>query len=103
MPLSQKERKEFESLQAMEQAEELDQVKVTDGSLSEEERADFEELKALDKETEDVSAAESVARGALQGASLGFSDEVEGTIAAGVRKLTGDNTPFSEAYKQICR
>jgi hypothetical protein len=100
MPLSQKERKEFESLQAMEQAEELDQVKVGQGTLSEEEKADFEQLKALDKETEDVSAAESVARGALQGVSLGLSDEVEGTIAAGVRKLTGDDTPFSEAYRQ---
>lgn len=96
--------------------------KLTDDELLEEERQanipDSQELslmsdedilaleKATDKEFErkealkGVSTASSFLTGVEQGATLGFSDEIEGTIKAGIRKIQGDETPYEDAYLQ---
>ncbi len=46
-----------------------------------------------------VSKIESGLRGAAQGATLGYSDELTGGAEAAYRKITGDTRPLSEIYE----
>ena len=41
-----------------------------------------------------------LARGALQGATLGFGDEITGGLVAGAAKLMGDERPFGDIYRE---
>ena len=62
-------------------------------------------LKQQDKPFEakgsNVSEAESTVRGAAQGASLGFADEISGGAEALWEKAKGDPTAFGELYKKF--
>jgi hypothetical protein len=69
--------------------------------LLELEEAEYQASKANRKtaETPKVSKLESGLRGAAQGATLGYSDEIVGGAEAAYRKLTGDTRPLSEIYE----
>ena len=47
------------------------------------------------------SKSEAIVRGASQGATLGFGDEIQAAIRAGASKLTGDQRPVSDIYTQL--
>ncbi len=42
----------------------------------------------------------NVARSALQGLTLGFGDEITGGLVAGIGKLTGDERPIGDIYRE---
>lgn len=59
-----------------------------------EKQAYNEEVEALKEHGGAVAAA----RGAAQGVTLGFGDEIEGAVKAGMAKMQGDERDFSDIY-----
>jgi len=97
MALSLEEEKELTELKASEETEKAP-VKALQSGLTPEEEAELAELKKMDQ-LEEISGAESAVRGSAQGISLGFSDEIEGVVKAGVASISGDDREFSEIYE----
>lgn len=48
----------------------------------------------------EVSQTESAVRGAVQGASMGYSDELTGALEAGYDKLTGSEASLGDLYRE---
>lgn len=85
-----------------EELRELEELETLDAQLSPEEAQELEQLEALDAQVpaEPISQTESGLRGAAQGVSFGFADEVSGAIEAAADIATGDKTisEFSSLY-----
>lgn len=60
--------------------------------------ADLQQKEEQYENLKDHGGAIAAARGAIQGVTLGFSDEIEGAIKAGVAKMEGDERDYSEIY-----
>lgn len=95
MPLTPEEKEELKQLRVMESEEELNQVQVGSESLSPEEQSELAGLRKLEEDSSKVSSLESVARGAGQGLSLGFADEISGGIESALT-----DKPYEQAVKE---
>jgi|GEM_PF-1716434 len=60
---------------------------------------DWDSAPDAEQDTESTSGLESGIRGAAQGASLGFADEITGGVEAGFDKLKGDERGLIDLYK----
>lgn len=108
MALTPEEEKELAALESelgSDEAQSISSTAASGGLTPEEARelAFLEESLAQEPDEEGpglMETAEHAARVGVQGATLGFSDEILGTAIAGVRKLQGDETPFSEIQQQ---
>lgn len=77
---------------------------ATSQPMSREEKLQFVKSKLAatqEPETAEITQKESFARGAAQGASLGFADELTGGAEALWEKANGDPRAFGEMYKQF--
>lgn len=88
MPLTPEEQKELEALEA--------EFAGESSGLSAEEEA---ELAALEKEFGEPGQAEAAVRGAAEGASLGFYDEIVGAVNAPIDVLTSRLAAWAEGVK----
>ena len=96
MPLTPEEELELRALES--QTEIIPEAPSISEGLSQDEEIELAALQQAEKQ--DISKLESFGRAAVEGASLGFSDEASGLLRAGVRKIQGDETDFNEAYEQ---
>lgn len=84
--------------------ESLPSIKIPDEPKESKNTDPFESLQSVnipdEPKAQSYSELESAGLGALQGATLGFGDEIEGGVRGGYNKLTGNDKSLADLYSQ---